>query len=487
VSALLADRYALGRELGSGGMARVVAAHDQLLDREVAVKLLSAPSDGAARTRFLQEARSAARLSHPDAVSVFDTGEHEGQPFIVMELIDGETLGDLLDREGPLEVEVAVAITLGVLDVLAAAHRQGMVHRDVKPGNVLLPAEGGVKLADFGIAKAMDEVSAGLTATGSVVGTASYLAPELVEGGRATPASDVYSVGCMLYALLAGRPPFTGDSALAVAYAQRHTPVPAVETLRPEVPAELRAVLDRALAKDPSVRYPDAEGMRAALLDGEVDAPATVPLAAAAPEREPTAVLAPAGAGGPRPEARRGLAGSILGLLAVALVLGVLAWWIAGALGGQDEPAVAPADEGAAEAPEDEGAAAEEGGTGEEAAPEEETPAEETPAEEAPAEEATDPEEGEPEDQAAEPPSGEMDLDGLIAALVAAPSGSYGEKHDDLLEDLVDLSREDDPATRAEEAEAVRVALVDWVEDGEFDPEMGAVALQVLEREAARA
>jgi eukaryotic-like serine/threonine-protein kinase len=475
VSTLLSDRYVLGRELGSGGMARVVAAHDRLLDREVAVKLLSAPADRAARTRFLQEARSAARLSHPDAVSVFDTGEHEGQPFIVMELVDGETLGDLLDREGPLELEVAVAITLGVLDVLAAAHREGMVHRDVKPGNVLLPSEGGVKLADFGIAKAMDEATTGLTATGTVVGTATYLAPELVEGGRATPASDVYSVGCLLYALLAGRPPFTGDSALAVAYAQRHTPVPAVETLRPEVPAWLRAVLDHALAKDPSVRYPDAEGMRAALLAGETAAPATVPLAASPPDREPTAVLAPAGAGGAAPAARRGLAGSILGLLAAALVLGLLAWWLVGALGGQDEPVVAPADEGADEAPEDEPAAPEEGDAGEEASPGEGTPAEEGP----------EPDEGEPEDQVAEPPSDEMGLDGLIAALAAAPSGSFGEKHDDLLEDLVDLTREDDPAKRAEEAEAVRIDLVDWVEDGEFDAEMGAVALQILEREAA--
>jgi eukaryotic-like serine/threonine-protein kinase len=485
VSTLLADRYVLGRELGSGGMARVVAAHDRLLDREVAVKLLSAPADRAARTRFLQEARSAARLSHPDAVSVFDTGEHEGQPFIVMELIHGETLGDLLDREGQLEVEVAVAITLGVLDVLAAAHREGMVHRDVKPGNVLLPSDGGVKLADFGIAKAMDEATTGLTATGTVVGTATYLAPELVEGGRATPASDVYSVGCLLYALLAGRPPFTGDSALAVAYAQRHTPVPPIESRRPGVPDELRAVFGRALAKDPSVRYPDAAGMRAALLDGDAAAPATVPLAAAAAQREPTAVLPPEGPVAAGPERRRGLTGSVLGVLAAALVLGLLGWWIAGTLGGGDEPVVAPADEPGDEAPENEPAAPEESGAGEEESAASEEGAD--PEEEAAVDEAPDPDEGEPEEQVAEPPSGEMGLDGLIAALAAAPSGAYGEKHDDLLEDLVALTRVDEPAERAEAAEAVRVDLVDWIEDGELDPEMGAVALEILEREAAGA
>jgi eukaryotic-like serine/threonine-protein kinase len=469
VSAVLADRYELGRELGAGGMARVVAAHDQLLDREVAVKLLSATSDPSARARFLQEARSAARLSHPDAVAVYDTGEHEGQPFIVMQLIDGETLGDLLDREGALAIEDAVAITLGVLDVLAAAHREGMIHRDIKPGNVLLPSEGGVKLADFGIAKAMDEATTGLTATGVVVGTASYLAPELVEGGTASPASDVYGVGCLLYALLAGQPPFTGDSALAVAYAQRHQPVPPIDELRPEVPADLRAVLDRALVKDPSARYRDAEEMRAALLGGDVGGAAAAPLAAAA--SEPTAVLASDGPVTTGGAGRRGTLGAVLGALVVALALGALGWWLVGLLGadGLDELEASPADRGGGEV-EEPAEGADEPAADEPAADEAEPADEPVPeAEEEPAEETT-----------SEPAT----VDELVGVLLAAPSGTYGEKQDDLVDKLVDLNREDDPEDRAEDAASLREEVEQWVEKGELDGDIGRVAVGILSREA---
>jgi eukaryotic-like serine/threonine-protein kinase len=470
VSELLADRYELGSDLGSGGMARVVAAHDRVLDREVAVKLLTVPPDPAARERFLREARAAARLRHPNVVAVHDTGEHRGQPYIVMELVEGETLGDLLDREGPLEIEEAVAVTAGVLEVLVVAHEQGLLHRDVKPGNVLLPLGGGVKLADFGIAKAMDEATAGLTASGAVMGTATYLAPELVEGAAPSPASDVYSVGCLLYALLAGSPPFVGDNAVAVAYAQRHTPVPPIGTLRPEVPADLRGVLDRALAKDPAHRYQDAAAMLAALLGGDTEAPAAAdgvlaPIPGAAIARDRTATLE---ADGP---VQRGGTGrvrtltAVLGAVGVALLLGLAGWWLVGALGGDDDALAGEetADDVGAEPDPDE-----------EQAPE---------AEQAPGpDDGSDPgADGGDEDPAGTEPT---TVDGLIALLAAAPPETYGEKHDDLLDDLVDLSRESDPNERAEEARDLGDDVRSWVEAGELDPEIGRIALAILDEVA---
>jgi eukaryotic-like serine/threonine-protein kinase len=461
VSEVLADRYALGALLGAGGMARVVVAHDRLLDREVAVKLLRSTPDPVARERFVREARTAARLRHPDAVLVYDAGDHEGQPYIVMELVEGETLGDLLDREERLDVEVAVAITLGVLGVLAAAHEQGLIHRDVKPGNVLLPAEGGIKLADFGIAKAMDEATAGLTATGAVMGTATYLAPELVEGAASSPASDVYSVGCLLYAMLTGQPPFVGDNAVAIAYAQRHTPVPPIEAHRPEVPPDLRRVLSRALEKDPTRRYTDAAAMREALTAGEIAGPATVPLTAAmAPSADATRELgtqAPVVSGG-----RRRLTSALAGVLAVILVVGLLGWWLAGQLG-LDDGAVA-------DVPPDEAAEPDEtGGDADEPDPPD----------------AEEPEvaEPEPEPEEAEPPQPST-VDGLVAMLIAAPSGTYGEKHDDLADKLVDLSRGDDPEDRAKDAESLRKEVEKWVEKDELDPEVGRIAIGILSTEA---
>jgi eukaryotic-like serine/threonine-protein kinase len=281
---VLAERYELGDVLGEGGMGRVVIAHDRVLRRDVAVKLLTGASDAASRARFLREARDSARLRHPNAVTVYDTGEHEGQPFIVMELVRGITLDELVAEDGPLAVEVAVAITVGVLEALDAAHAAGLVHRDVKPGNVILPDDGGVKLTDFGIAKAMDDATAALTAAGTVLGTPAYLAPELVDGGTASPASDLYAVGCMLYLQLTGEPPFSAETPLAIAYAHVNRAVPPVEEQRPDVPDDLGRVLDTALAKDPAQRYADAAAMRAALLGEDLPAAprqATLPLTTA--------------------------------------------------------------------------------------------------------------------------------------------------------------------------------------------------------------
>jgi eukaryotic-like serine/threonine-protein kinase len=297
---MLAERYELDDVLGEGGMGRVLLAHDRVLQRDVAVKLLTSTADAAARARFLREAQGAARLRHPNAVTVFDTGEADGQPYIVMELVRGITLDELIERDGPLEVQEATAITAGVLEALAAAHAAGLVHRDVKPGNVLLPHEGGVKLTDFGIARAMDQVTSSLTVAGTVLGTPSYLAPELLDGAPASPASDLYSVGCMLYVQLAGEPPFTAETPLAVAYAHQNRDIPRIEQVRADVPVDLRRVLTTALAKDPADRYADAAAMRDALLDGPATGPSresTLPLTAAiAPDPDATAVLSDAGA-----------------------------------------------------------------------------------------------------------------------------------------------------------------------------------------------
>jgi eukaryotic-like serine/threonine-protein kinase len=458
---VLSDRYELGELLGVGGMGRVVAAHDHVLDREVAVKLLGATLDPVARERFLREARAAARLRHPNAVLVHDAGEHEGQPYLVMELVRGRTLAELLSDDGPVPIEDAIAITAGILDVLAVAHRQGLVHRDVKPGNVLLPEDGGVKLADFGIAKALDDPSTGLTTSGTVIGTASYLAPELVEGQPASPASDVYAVGCLLYALLCGEPPFTGDHAVAVAYAHRHTPAPDLRSRRPDVPDDLLAVLDRSLSKDPSARYPDAAAMQLALLEGPADVPSVpAPAVPVVPVGDGTAVVPPAtaplGEDGPvvRGGRRTWTAGVLAGVLAAALALGALGWWLSTRDG---TPGTELADVG------DEEAA---------------TP-------DAPG--ADEPEDTEEVDGGAQEDTAEPDADsveGLIGELSSVPTGTYGEKHDDLLEDLVDLTREEG-SERAEEAEAVRIDVADWVEDGELDPEVGRRTIAVLEREAA--
>lgn len=239
-----------------------------MLGRDVAIKLLSPDADAVTRQRFVREARSAARLHHPNAVAVYDTGEADGQPYLVMELVRGRTLADVLAEDGPLDPEEAVAITAGVLAGLEAAHRAGMVHRDVKPGNVLLPDEGGVKLSDSGIAKALNEESGEVTAVGVLMGTPTYLAPELLVGEPPSPASDVYGVGCLLYAELTGAPPFTRGDAMAIAYAHRHEPAPPIASHRPDVPDDLATVGARALAKNPSERYASAAAMRTALLEG---------------------------------------------------------------------------------------------------------------------------------------------------------------------------------------------------------------------------
>ena len=272
-SRLLGGRYELGDVIGRGGMGEVRAGHDTRLGRPVAIKLLRADMahDPDVRRRFEHEASSAARLAHPNVVAVFDTGEADGVPFIVMELLDGETLADRV-ASSPLSPAEARRLAAQVLSAIGAAHDAGLVHRDVKPGNVLVAARGVWKVADFGIAKSMEEAT-DLTATGTMIGTAAYLAPERLEGERATPASDLYSVGVLLYEALSGRKPFEADSALALANQIRTAEPEPLEAVCPDVDPAFAAAVHRVMAKDPRERFASAAEMSAALGESTASRP----------------------------------------------------------------------------------------------------------------------------------------------------------------------------------------------------------------------
>ncbi len=264
----VADRYVLAEQIGSGGSARVYAAVDERLDRRVAVKLLdagqSASADPTSRARFLREGPTSAAFMHRHAVAVFDAGEDDGELYIVMELVDGPTLAQHLAAHGPLAVADAIRIATQVLAALAPAHAGGIVHRDVKPGNILLAPGGDAKLTDFGIAKRFDELES-VTRTGTMIGTPRYLAPEQATGAPLSPATDVYAVGVLLFEMLTGRTPFSGDSPVAVAIAQQSEVAPDVRDRRSDVPANIAAIIARSLATDPADRYPTVAEMAAAL------------------------------------------------------------------------------------------------------------------------------------------------------------------------------------------------------------------------------
>jgi serine/threonine-protein kinase len=294
-SALLADRYRLVRLIAAGGMGTVWEAHDVLLDRPVALKSMAEglAADPEFVERFRREARAAGRLTHPNLARIYDFGDDGGAPFLVMELIDGETLHDLIGREGPLPVADAVRIAGEIAAGLEAAHGAGIVHRDVKPANVMLDRAGGVKITDFGIAAAASNTR--LT-QGSGLGTATYASPEQTRGERVTAASDVYSLGVVTHEMLTGRPPFDGPSPVAIALAHAEQEPPSIRAARPEVPAGVAAVVERALAKDPRDRPESAEAFAGELSQAmgatsprtERLAPATVPLPPAGPASPPT-------------------------------------------------------------------------------------------------------------------------------------------------------------------------------------------------------
>ncbi len=261
---LIGGRYRLDRLLATGGMAQVWEATDETLTRKVAVKLLHPhlAIDESFVARFRREAVAAARLSHPAIVSIYDTCSEDHLEAIVMELVHGSTLRDYLNEHGAVEPGQAVAILSEVADALDTAHRSGIVHRDIKPANILLSTDGRVLVADFGIAKAGDD----LTATNTTLGTAKYLAPEQVEGGPVDARTDVYALGIVLYELLCGRPPFSADTEAATALARLHQEPMRPRNVRAGVPKPLEDVVLRALARDPQQRYPTAGAFRAALV-----------------------------------------------------------------------------------------------------------------------------------------------------------------------------------------------------------------------------
>jgi beta-lactam-binding protein with PASTA domain/tRNA A-37 threonylcarbamoyl transferase component Bud32 len=327
----LGGRYRIEREIGAGGMARVFRASDEALGRVVAIKMPRDPyaTDPPFRERFLREARAAARLSHPNIVAVYDVGEQDGRPFLVMQFVDGPTLKDELARRGPLPVGEAVAFVRQVAEALAYAHLHGIVHRDVKPANILLtqPLAGDgprrrALLSDFGIARSLGE--AGLSASNEVFGTVHYLAPERAQGQPALPASDVYSLGIVLYELLTGRVPFNAESPVATALAHARQPVPPPRAYNPAIPPRLEQVILRALAKNPAERFRNGAEFAAALAaleagaasETERYAPSALPLAA------PTATFAPPPEGEESEE--RGGGGCLWAWVALGMVVALL-------------------------------------------------------------------------------------------------------------------------------------------------------------------
>ena len=260
------NRYEIVRHLARGGMAEVYLAHDQLLDRRVALKVLfpEFARDPAFVQRFRREAQSAANLNHPNIVAVFDWGEEDGTYFIVMEYVEGRSVREAIQSDGPLYPNLAADLASDIAGALGFAHRNGVVHRDVKPGNILLTPQGQVKVTDFGIARAAG-ASEGLTQTGSVMGTATYFSPEQAQGLPVDARSDVYSLGIVLYEMVCGVPPFSGESPISVAYKHVREEAPKPTVVNPDVPVALENIILTAMAKTPDGRYASADDMRADL------------------------------------------------------------------------------------------------------------------------------------------------------------------------------------------------------------------------------
>ncbi len=300
-STTVAGRYVTGKLLGTGGMGEVYDAVDTRLDRPVALKRLRADlaDDVAMRRRVETEARLAARLTHPNVVTVFDSGLEDGHPFIVMERLDGRTLRDEL-AEGPMEPEAVRSMALQVLEALAAAHGIGLIHRDVKPGNILVAGEGTWKVADFGIATSIEDDHT-LTKTGELLGSASYLAPERLEGHAATTRSDIYSLGVVMYKALTGRPPFGEGTPIALAIRIRDGRYEPLRRVAPDVDPALAKTVARAMSKDPMGRFASAEEMALALTEHDVPGASADTTAIVERPSDSTAVLEAVPAAEPQP------------------------------------------------------------------------------------------------------------------------------------------------------------------------------------------
>src|SRR5450432_201816 len=328
----LGDRYDLSDVLGYGGMAEVFRGRDIRLGRDVAVKTLRVDLARAVsfHARFRREAQSAASLNHPAIVAVYDTGESmlDGVPvpYIVMEYVEGRTLRDLLKTERRVMPTRALEITAEILAALDYSHRNGIIHRDIKPANVMLTPAGDVKVMDFGIARSVAQASVAVTQTAAVIGTAQYLSPEQARGEQVDPRSDVYSTGCLLYELLTGTPPFTGDSAVAVAYQHvREDPIPP-SRVNTDVSPAIDAIVLKAMAKNPANRYQSAAEMR----EDIERALSGVPVQATPLLHDQTVSIAPIGNDEierRQPRGRRSLVYIMLTLIAIALFifLGILA------------------------------------------------------------------------------------------------------------------------------------------------------------------
>jgi len=344
---LIDGRYRILRRIGSGGMADVYCAEDSHLGRQVAIKVLHRrfAQDQEFVERFRREAKSAAGLNHPNVVGVFDRGEHEGTYYIAMELLTGRTLKDIVTAEAPLPQDRVVDIGTQILEAAGFAHRHGVIHRDFKPHNVIVDEHGHAKVTDFGIARAG---ASEMTETGSIMGTAQYLSPEQAQGHAVTATSDIYSIGVMLYEMLAGRLPFEGDSAVAVALKHLSEQPPPISQWRPDVHPALEAVVMAALAKDPAQRWQSAEDLAAALEaarvqieaghNGGQDTAAFAPIpmpsddgtAATQVAGAPAPVIAPVAE--PRAERERRWPWFTIGILTLALVGALLFVILSGAL-----------------------------------------------------------------------------------------------------------------------------------------------------------
>jgi serine/threonine-protein kinase len=267
VKKILGERYELGAMIGTGGMADVYLAQDVRLNRQVAIKILRSDlaRDPSFVTRFNKEALSVAALNHPGIVSVYDSGKEDSpsgaMPYIVMEYVEGKTLREIVNKGERFALNRAVEITEGILIALQYSHKNGIIHRDIKPGNIMITDNGDVKVMDFGIARALADTGATMTSTWNIIGTAQYLSPEQATGTQADARSDLYSVGCLLYELLAGRPPFTGDTPVAIAYQHVSAPLIPITEIQESLDPALNAFFSIALAKDANERYQSANAM----------------------------------------------------------------------------------------------------------------------------------------------------------------------------------------------------------------------------------
>ncbi|MDQ0378159.1 Stk1 family PASTA domain-containing Ser/Thr kinase [Amycolatopsis thermophila] len=353
---MLSNRYELGDTLGYGGMSEVHHGTDVRLGREVAVKILRADlaRDPQFQERFRREAQNAAALNHPAIVAVYDTGEAQTEygplPYIVMEYVRGRTLRDIVKTEGPLSQKRAMEVMADVCAALDFSHRHGIVHRDVKPANVMITDQGAVKVMDFGIARAMHDGQAAMTQTAAVIGTAQYLSPEQARGEGVDARSDVYAAGCVLFELVTGEPPFTGDSPVAVAYQHVREDPKAPSAVNPAVSPELDAIVLKALAKGPANRYQSAAEMRADLVRTLSGQRPSAPMVMTPDERTQVIAGTPGHAADYDPDAleedeqRRKRRKIIAAIVFTIIGLGLIAFilWLTGAFDSKPETALIP-------------------------------------------------------------------------------------------------------------------------------------------------